>query len=74
MQTPSHQHPQQLVQHLQPAIWAKVNRLLLRKAIAEFSHELLLAPQLQQQQGDWGSYRLPIPDGSGEYTFRARVL
>ena len=74
MQNVNHQHPQQLVSHLQPAIWAKVNRLLLRKAIAEFSHELLLTPELQQQEDGWGEYRLPIPDGSGAYTFRARVL
>jgi len=54
MQNVNHQHPQQLVSHLQPAIWAKVNRLLLRKAIAEFSHELLLTPELQHQQDGWG--------------------
>lgn len=74
MQNLNHQHPQQLVSHLQPAVWAKVNRLLVRKAIAEFSHELLLTPVLQSRQDDWGSYQLPIPDGSGEYSFRARVL
>lgn len=59
--------------HLRPEIWADVNVDLVRKAIAELSHERLLRP-------------LPAPDGSGadrfvlgapggvEYRFRARLL
>ena len=30
--------------HLEPGTWARANRLLLKKALAEFAHELLLEP------------------------------
>lgn len=74
MNTTVFDQPQHAAAHLQPAVWAKVNRLLLRKAIAEFAHELLLQPELQAQQGDWGDYRLPVPGRDAEYRFRARLL
>ncbi|WP_230457027.1 hypothetical protein [Bordetella pertussis] len=38
-------HPAEIVAHLQPEIWNKVNRLLVRKAISEYAHEWLLEPQ-----------------------------
>ena len=74
MNTTVFDKPQLAAAHLQPDVWAKVNRLLLKKAIAEFSHELLLQPELQAQHGAWGDYRLAVPEQDIVYTFRARLL
>ena len=56
--------------HLQAELWARANRLLLKKALAEFSHEKLLSPE---PLGD-SHYRVAVPDSSTEYRFRARRL
>ncbi|MBC9929224.1 IucA/IucC family siderophore biosynthesis protein [Chitinophaga qingshengii] len=67
--------PEQVVAHLQPAIWAKANRLHVAKIISEFAHELLLQPEYTGTAGEWLHYRLPASDAVGvTYTFRARVL
>jgi siderophore synthetase component len=50
--------------HLTPELWARANRLVVRKALAEFSHELLLRP-------------VALPDGRyrvGSYRFAADRL
>jgi siderophore synthetase component len=71
--TMDHSHsPHEAVAHLTPEHWATANRLLLRKAIAEFSHERLLCPAPQGRHGDWTDYRLPAPRSDTVYTFRAR--
>ncbi|WP_433604584.1 IucA/IucC family protein [Dactylosporangium sp. CA-139114] len=54
--------------HLDPARWAAANRALVRKALAEFSHERLLTPVLQD-----GSYAVHSDDGSVEYRFTATL-
>nr|WP_035780423.1 IucA/IucC family siderophore biosynthesis protein [Arthrobacter sp. H14] len=59
-----------LTSHLTPARWAAANRHLVRKAIAEFSHERLLAPKAL----DSGVYHLESDDGGTEYRFSARLL
>ncbi|MBM7438998.1 IucA/IucC family siderophore biosynthesis protein [Streptomyces sp. HB132] len=56
------------VDHLTPEGWAVANRLLIRKALAEFSHERLLAPA----PGDDGRYSVRSDDGTVEYRFAAR--
>jgi siderophore synthetase component len=56
------------VSHLTPDRWAHANRLLVRKALAEFTHERLLTPE---HLGD-GAYRLVADDGATEYRFTAR--
>jgi siderophore synthetase component len=33
------------VAHLSPHRWARANRLLIRKALAEFAHERLITPE-----------------------------
>ncbi|WP_299709411.1 GNAT family N-acetyltransferase [uncultured Tenacibaculum sp.] len=38
--------PQQSTQHIQPMVWQQANRLLVKKALCEFSHELLIQPEL----------------------------
>lgn len=73
------------VDHLDPAAWAAANRHLLVKAIAEFAHERLLSPVLDEDEDDdedqsdaqapprWRRYRLSV-DTHGLYRFRARRL
>jgi siderophore synthetase component len=58
------------VDHLTPAHWARANRHVVRKALAEFAHERLLEPT--PLGGD--RYRVTSDDGSCEYHFAACVL
>lgn len=63
--------------HLNPAVWGKVNRLLVRKAIAEFSHELVLQPERlgASARAGWGRYRLMADAASSaEYYFDAQPM
>ncbi|MEU8526557.1 IucA/IucC family siderophore biosynthesis protein [Streptomyces sp. NPDC048629] len=55
------------VAHLTPARWADANRALIRKGLAEFAHERLLAPE---DLGN-GTYRVLSDDGRTEYRFTA---
>ncbi|MFJ5559606.1 IucA/IucC family protein [Streptomyces sp. NPDC093250] len=55
------------VAHLSPHRWARANRLLLRKALAEFAHERLITPEAT---GD-GGYVVRSDDGLTRYTFTA---
>ncbi|WP_405447516.1 IucA/IucC family siderophore biosynthesis protein [Streptomyces achromogenes] len=55
------------VSHLSPERWARANRLLVRKALAEFAHERLLTPQ--EQAG--GRYVVRSDDGLTSYRFTA---
>jgi siderophore synthetase component len=66
--------PEQAVAHLQPAVWQKVNRLLLRKMIGECAHELLILPKWQHTKDGWGHYTITADNPAVEYRFRARVL
>lgn len=72
-------NPRDAVSHLTPELWAKANRQLIRKGLAEFSHERLLTPQALPGGPEGGrseltAYRVPSDDGSVEYRFSARVL
>ncbi|RNG36125.1 IucA/IucC family protein [Streptomyces botrytidirepellens] len=62
--------PRDAVAHLTPDLWERAGRLLLRKALAEFTHERLLKPEL----ADDGRYAVPGDDGTVTYRFAARVL
>ncbi|GAA2478691.1 IucA/IucC family siderophore biosynthesis protein [Streptomyces gobitricini] len=55
------------VAHLTPERWAHANRLLVRKGLAEFTHERLLTPE---PLGD-DRYRVLSDDGTIEYRFAA---
>lgn len=57
------------IAHLNPANWATANRLLVRKALAEFSHERLLHPAPLGAD----RYLLTSDDGAVEYRFAATV-
>lgn len=58
-------HPE--IAHLTPQNWAHANRLLVRKALAEFTHERLLWPR-----PDGEAYVVHSDDGETEYRFTAR--
>ncbi|MFF9429101.1 IucA/IucC family protein [Streptomyces sp. NPDC004288] len=55
------------VAHLTPERWAAANRALIRKGLAEFAHERLLAPQ---ELGE-SRYQVLSDDGGTEYRFTA---
>ncbi|MFI5566422.1 IucA/IucC family protein [Streptomyces sp. NPDC051740] len=57
------------VAHLSPHRWARANRLLIRKALAEFAHERLVAPEAT---GD-GGYVVRSDDGLTRYAFTATL-
>lgn len=57
------------VAHLTPGLWARANRLLIRKGLAEFAHERLLTPRRLPQDGH---YAVRSDDGATEYRFAAR--
>jgi len=70
-------YPERAADHLTPARWAIANRWLVRKAIAEFSHEQLLAPIPQTAATDErgaAGYVLTAPEGDSVYRFTARRL
>ncbi|MFF5189525.1 IucA/IucC family protein [Streptomyces sp. NPDC000345] len=54
------------VAHLSPDRWEKANRLLVRKALAEFAHERLLTPEWRD-----GRYVVRSDDGLTYYRFTA---
>ncbi|MFC4019900.1 IucA/IucC family protein [Micromonospora sp. GCM10011542] len=63
------------VGHLTPQRWARANRLLVRKALAEFAHERLIAPDPVPGDGDDGQwYEVRSDDGAVTYRFAARLL
>ncbi|GAA1896054.1 desferrioxamine E synthetase DesD [Streptomyces sodiiphilus] len=62
--------PASAVAHLSPGHWDRANRLLIRKALAEFSHERLLSPRSLPG----GRYTVHSDDKSVTYAFTARLL
>jgi len=72
--------------HLRPDVWAAATRHLVRKALAEFAHELLVAPERVDPERapgaprtphdprSWAEYRVASADGRSAYAYRARVL
>ncbi|QCP00516.1 IucA/IucC family siderophore biosynthesis protein [Arthrobacter sp. 24S4-2] len=70
--------------HLTPERWAAANRHLVRKALAEFSHERILTPERisagepagagAERGAGANGYRVLSDDASVEYRFSARVL
>ncbi|RZU24732.1 IucA/IucC family siderophore biosynthesis protein [Streptomyces sp. BK239] len=56
------------VAHLSPERWETANRLLVRKALAEFAHERLLTPE---PEGGDGRYVVRSDDGLTDYRFAA---
>ncbi|MFF4539391.1 IucA/IucC family protein [Streptomyces aureus] len=59
--------PAESVAHLSPEHWAGAERLLLRKALAEFAHERLITPRELPD----GGYEVTADDGLTCYRFTA---
>ncbi|HVI46122.1 MAG TPA: IucA/IucC family siderophore biosynthesis protein [Chitinophaga sp.] len=66
--------PEQSVAHLHPDVWSHVNRLHIRKIICEFAHELIIHPELQHSDAEWGHYILRADQPGVVYRFRAQLL
>ncbi|GIJ31180.1 IucA/IucC family protein [Micromonospora sediminimaris] len=66
------------VAHLRPQTWERANRLLVRKALAEFTHERLLTPEPDGPAAADGAgrrwYAVTAASGAVRYRFAARVL
>ncbi|MFF5180089.1 IucA/IucC family protein [Micromonospora sp. NPDC000316] len=62
------------VGHLTPQRWARANRLLVRKALAEFTHERLITPAPAPGHDDRQWYEVRSDDGTVTYRFAARLL
>ncbi|MFI1353238.1 IucA/IucC family protein [Streptomyces sp. NPDC020898] len=54
--------------HLSPERWEQANRVLIRKALAEFAHERLIAPEATE---DGDQYVVRSDDGLTRYRFTA---
>ena len=57
--------------HLASDNWTLANRLLIRKAIAEFAHEKLIEPKKVASAGKLDRYSLAVPGAEAEYQFCA---
>ncbi|PWB26377.1 GNAT family N-acetyltransferase [Flavobacterium sp. HTF] len=66
--------PEQAITHIQPEVWEKANRLLVKKAICEFSHELLIEPVAEQDLQNENQYSLFSDDKSVKYIFKGQLL
>lgn len=55
------------VAHLSPHRWARANRLIIRKALAEFAHERLITPEATAD----GRFEVRSDDGTTRYGFTA---
>ena len=69
------EHPERAVAPLENAeTWEKVNRLLIRKCLAEFCHERILKPSLTTRKAAGARYRLQSDDATVCYEFSACLL
>ena len=66
----SNQH--QFLTNLKPKVWEYVNRQLVKKAMEELAHELLLYPKLQFQKNTISQYLLIADNGTSRYEFHAK--
>ncbi|MEE4001203.1 IucA/IucC family siderophore biosynthesis protein [Tenacibaculum sp. FZY0031] len=60
------------IAHLQPDVWKFVNRQLIKKAISEFSHELILTPEFILEEEDGGIYQITSDNNKFIYRFKAK--
>jgi len=69
-------HPSHVVNHLVPDVWDKANRMLVKKAISEFSHEGILHPEYEKtgNSAEFKIYRLVVGDGKIIYRFQAHIM
>lgn len=64
------------VDHLNPVAWKKANLNLVKKALSEFAHELILKPKKLEDQNEKTKYFLAsdIPGVTYEFIAKKRVL
>ena len=76
MSTPISSHPALPVKHLEPALWAKANRHLIRKALCEFSHEQVFTPTLvgEVDASGWAYYHVEADQKGQQYRFTAKPM
>ncbi len=67
-------NPELAVSSINSQTWDKVNRLHIRKCLAELSHERILQPEQVSQDGEWSVFILSPNDGQTEYSFKAKRL
>ncbi|WP_299156014.1 IucA/IucC family siderophore biosynthesis protein [uncultured Tenacibaculum sp.] len=60
------------IAHLQPQVWEFVNRQLIKKAISEFSHELILIPEYLREEDGWNVYQIQSDTKEFNYQFKAK--
>ncbi|MGW8380308.1 IucA/IucC family siderophore biosynthesis protein [Streptomyces sp. ODS28] len=70
--TPAAPGPADAVAHLTPERWAQAGRRLIRKALAELTHERVLTPEQLPKEDN--RYVVRSDDGATEYRFTATVL
>lgn len=67
--------PQQSTQHIQPKVWAQANILLVKKALCEFSHELLIKPEIVKELGNgYKQYKVYTDSLDIRYEFNAKPM
>ena len=67
--------PQQSTQHIQPKVWQKANLLLVKKALCEFSHELLIQPEvIQELNSGYKLYKVHADNTETQYEFKAKPM
>ncbi len=63
----------QILNSLTSEVWDRVNKQLVKKAISEFSHELILHPKsLGVLENDWHTYALVTDNKEITYTFSVK--
>ena len=60
------------IAHLQPKVWSFVNRQLIKKAISEFSHELILTTEFILEETDGCIYLITSDNNEFTYQFKAK--
>ncbi|WP_075341786.1 GNAT family N-acetyltransferase [Tenacibaculum agarivorans] len=67
--------PQQSTQHIQPKVWQQANRLLIKKALCEFSHELLIQPEaISELENGYKHYKVSADNAEIIYEFNAKPM
>lgn len=62
--------PNDTIKHITKSNWDKANRQLVKKALSEFAHELLINPVLNENN----EYIVYTPDKNNKYSFKASIL
>lgn len=60
------------ISYIEPHTWKITNKLLVRKAISEFSHELIFTPKKLTNKEVWNTYSITSDTNTFTYSFEAR--